>query len=98
MKRRFGDRTVVTQETTSSDVTSNTNERLFSETRWNEYCYRLGAINMTGNTLTNISKPVANHDAVNKAYRYVDDNVGGVGPNKVSKSGNTMSGDLNIVV
>ena len=53
---------------------------------------------MTGNTLTNISKPVANHDAVNKAYRYVDDNVGGVGPNKVSKSGNTMSGDLNIVV
>ena len=29
---------------------------------------------MTGNTLTNVSNPVNNHDAANKAY--VDENAG----------------------
>jgi len=48
----------------------------------------IGTIDMTGNTLTNVSTPVANHDAVNKIY--VDQNAG------VSKSGDTMLGDLNM--
>jgi len=43
---------------------------------------------MTGNTLTNVSSPVANHDAANKVY--VDQNAG------ISKSGGTMQGDLNM--
>ena len=43
---------------------------------------------MTGNTLTNVSSPVANHDTANKIY--VDQNAG------VSKSGDTMLGDLNM--
>jgi len=82
--RRFGD---MTQETSSSDVTI---------TQMSDYFLRrdgtnttIGSINMTGNTLMNVSKPVANHDAANKAY--IEENVDGV-----SKSGDTMSGDLNM--
>ena len=42
----------------------------------------------TGNTLTNVSKPVHNYDAANKIY--IDDNAG------ISKTGDTMSGDLDM--
>jgi len=48
----------------------------------------LGTINMTGNTLTNVSNPVNEHDAANKEY--VDENVG------ISKNGDTMLGDLDM--
>jgi len=47
-----------------------------------------GSINMAGNTLMNVSAPVHNHDVANKIY--VDENTG------VSKSGDTMEGDLNM--
>jgi len=42
-----------------------------------------------------VHKPTHNRDTVNK---YVDENVGGGRLNKVSKSGDTMSGDLNMDV
>ena len=47
-----------------------------------------GTINMTGNTLTNVSNPVHDYDAANKVY--VDENAG------ISKTGDTMLGDLNM--
>ena len=43
---------------------------------------------MTGNTFTNVSNPVDDHDAANKVY--VDENIG------ISKNGDTMLGDLNM--
>jgi len=46
----------------------------------------IGTINMTGNTLTNVSNPVHDYDAANKIY--VDENAG------ISKTGDTMSGNL----
>ena len=80
--RRFGNRTV-TQETCSSDV---------SVIEMNDYFLRrdssntaVSVIKMNGNTLTNVRRPTHNLDAANKVY--VNDNVGGGGPNKVSKSG-----------
>ena len=42
----------------------------------------IGTINMTGNTLTNVSKPVQDYDAANKIY--VDENAG------ISKTGDMM--------
>ena len=45
-------------------------------------------INMTGNTFTNVSNPVDNHDAANKIY--VDKNAG------ISKTGGRMLGNLNM--
>ena len=48
----------------------------------------VGTINMTGNTLTNVSKPIHDYDAANKIY--VDENAG------ISKTGGTMLGDLNM--
>ena len=51
-----------------------------------------GSINMTGNTLTNISEPVNAQDAAIK--HYADNIVGGA--DKVSKSGDTMTGNLNM--
>jgi len=48
----------------------------------------VGTINMTGNTLTNVSKPIHDYDAANKIY--VDENAG------ISKTGDTMLGDLNM--
>jgi len=49
-----------------------------------------GTMNMSGNTLTNVSNPVKDHDAANKVY--VDENAG------VSKNGDTMLGNLNMMV
>ena len=46
-----------------------------------------GSINMTGNTLTNVSNPVIDQDVATKNY---------VDTNKVSKSGDTMTGHLNM--
>ena len=47
---------------------------------------------MTGNTLTNLSVPLHDHDAANKLY--VDRRAGGT--DKVSRSGDTMEGDLDM--
>ena len=52
-----------------------------------------GSINMMGNTLTNVSNPASDHDVANKVY--VDENAGG-DDEKVSKTGDVMSGDLNM--
>jgi len=52
----------------------------------------IGSINMTGNTLTNVSEPVHDHDAANKIY--VDQRSGGT--DKVSRSGDSMEGDLDM--
>ena len=50
-----------------------------------------GSINMTGNTLTNVSNPVNDQDVATKTY--VDTNSSS---DKVSKSGDTMTGDLDM--
>ena len=50
-----------------------------------------GSINMTGNTLTNVSNPVIDQDVATK--NYVDTNSSS---DKVSKSGDTMTGHLNM--
>jgi len=52
----------------------------------------VGTINMADITLTNLRNPVSNHDVANKAY--VGKNSDGI--NKVSKSDDTMSGNLNM--
>jgi len=48
----------------------------------------IASINMAGNTLTNVSNPVDDHDVANKVY--VDENAG------VSKNGDMMLGDLDM--
>ena len=86
-----GEKKTVVQETTSaSDL---------SVTEMNDYFIGrdgsstvIGSINMTGNTLTNVSNPASDHDLANKVY--LDENAGG--NNKVSKTGDTMEGDLNM--
>ncbi|ELU12218.1 hypothetical protein CAPTEDRAFT_211934 [Capitella teleta] len=50
-------------------------------------------INMGGHTLIDLRKPVNPHDSATK--NYVDVNLGG-GESKVDKSGDTMTGDLNM--
>ena len=50
-----------------------------------------GSINMTGNTLLNVSNPVNDQDVATK--NYVDTNIDS---DKVSKSGDTMTGDLDM--
>ena len=82
---RDAKRTVV-QETTASDLSDYFVRRDGSNTVF-------GSINMTGNTLTNVSNPASDHDVANKVY--VDENAGG-GDEKVSKTGDVMSGDLNM--
>jgi len=52
----------------------------------------IGSINMTGNTLTNVSKPVHDNDAANKLY--VGQRFGGT--DKVSRSGDSMQSDLDM--
>jgi len=50
----------------------------------------ISAINMAGNTLTNVSNPVDDHDVANKVY--VDENAG------VSKGGVVMEGNIDMGV
>ena len=50
----------------------------------------IGTIDMTENTLINLRNPVLNHDVATNIY--VDENSDGM--HKVSKSGDTMSGNL----
>ena len=80
---------------TESSVINKTSSSVVSLTEMNDTFLKrdgtnsvIGTINMTGNTLTNVSDPVANHDAANKIY--VDQNAG------VSKRGDTMLGNLNM--
>ena len=82
---KFGRRYTAVQENVSSDV---------SFTQIGDYFIRrdgsntsTGSINMTGNTLTNLSGPVNDHDAANKLY--VDRRSGGT--DKVSRSGNSIT-------
>ena len=46
-----------------------------------------GTLNMSGNTLRNVSEPVHDHDVANKVY---------VDENSISKNGGEMQGDLNM--
>ena len=78
-------RNTAVQENVSSDV---------SFTQIGDYFIRrdgsntaIGSINMTGNTLTNVSEPVHDHDAANKLC---------VGTDKVSRSVDSMQGDLDM--
>jgi len=87
---KFGRRDTAIQDNVSSDV---------SFTQIGDYFIRrdgsntaIGSINMTGNTLTNVSVPVHDHDAANKIY--VDQRSGGT--DKVSRRGDTMQGDLDM--
>ena len=57
---RDAKRTVV-QETTASDLSDYFVRRDGSNTVF-------GSINMTGNTLTNVSNPASDHDVANKVY------------------------------
>ena len=82
--RRYDNNKV--QENDSSDVSLTQIDDLFL--RRDESNTIAGSINMVGNTLTNVSDPVNNHDVANKIY--VDENT------VVSKSGDTMEGDLNM--
>jgi len=87
---KFGRRDTAVQDNVSSDV---------SFTQIGDYFIRrdgsntaIWSINMTGNTLTNLSEPVHDHDAPNKLY--VDRRPGGT--DKVSRKGDTMQGDLDM--
>ena len=87
---KFGRRDTAVQDNVSSDV---------SFTQIDDYFIRrdgsntaIGSINMTGNTLTNVGEPVHDHDAANKLY--VDRRSGGT--DKVSRSGDSMQGDLDM--
>jgi len=86
----FGRRDTAVQDNVSSDV---------SFTQIADYFIRrdgsntaIGSINMTVNTLTNVSEPVHDHDAANKLY--VDRGSGGT--DAVSRYGDLMQGDLNM--
>jgi len=87
---RDAKRTVV-QETTASDLSVTEMDDHFVRRDGSNTVF--GSINMTGNTLTNVSNPASDHDVANKVY--VDENAGG-DDEKVSKTGDVMSGDLNM--
>ena len=76
----------VTVETSSTEVSLAQMNGIFLRRDGTNSAF--GTINMTGNTLTNVSNPVQDHDAANKIY--VDENAG------VSKNGDTMLGNLDI--
>jgi len=87
---KFGRRDAAVQDNVSSDL---------SFTQISDYFIRrdgsntvIGSINISGNTLTNVSEPVHDHDAANKIY--VDRRSGGT--DKVSKSGDLMQSDLDM--
>jgi len=81
---KFGRRNTAVQDNVSSVV---------SFTQMGDYFIRrdgsnttIGSINMTGNTLMNVSKPVHDHDVANKLY--VERRLGGT--DKVSRSGDSI--------
>ena len=67
-----------TNETTAAISLTQMNDTFLRRDGKNKY----GTINMTGNTLTNVSNPVHDYDASNKVY--VGENAG------ISKTGDTM--------
>ena len=87
---KFGRRVTAVQENVSSNVSfTQIGDNFIRRDRSNT---AIGSINMTGNTLTNVSVPVHDHDAANKIY--VDRRSGGT--DKVSRSGDSMQGDLDM--
>jgi len=87
---KFGRRDTAVQDNVSSDVSFTQMDDFFI--RRNGSNTAIGSINMTGNTLTNVCEPVHDHDAANKLY--VDRRSGGT--DKVSRSGDSMEGDLDM--
>jgi len=85
---KFGRRDTVVQDNVSSDVSFTQMDNYFIRRDGSNTA--IGSINMTGNTLTNVSKPVHYHDAANKVY--VEERSGGT--DKVSRRGDLMEGDL----
>ena len=81
---KFGRRDTAVQDNASSDVSFTQMDDFFSGGDGSNTA--IGSINMTGNTLTNVSVPEHDHDAANKLY--VDRRSGGT--DKVSRKGDTM--------
>ena len=81
---RMSDARIVTEGVSLSYINNNFLRRSGANTA-------TGSINMTGNTLTNVSNPVNDQDVATK--NYVDTNSSS---DKVSKSGDTMTGDLDM--
>ena len=79
---RMSDARTVTEGVSLSYVNTNFLRRSGTNTA-------TGSINMTGNTLTNVSNPVNDQDVATKNYVDVSGSSG-----KVSKSGDTMTGEL----
>jgi len=63
---KFGRRDTVVQQTSDADVSFTQMDGYFL--RRDSSNTAIGSINVTGNTLTNVSGPVHNHDAANKVY------------------------------
>ena len=87
---KSGRRDTAVQENVSSNVSFTQTDNYFIRRDGSNTA--IGSINMTGNTLTNVSEPVHDHDATKKLY--VDRRLGGT--DKVSKSGDSMQGDLDM--
>ena len=87
---KFGRRDTAVQDNVLSDVSFTQMDDFFL--RRNGSNTAIGSINMTGNTLTNVSVPLHDHDAANKLY--VDRRSGGT--DKVSRSGDSMQGDIDM--
>ena len=87
---KFGRRDTVVQYNVSSNVSFTQMDNYFVKRDGSNTA--IGSINMTGNTLSNVSNPIDNHDAANKVY--VDQRFGGT--DKVSRSGDSMQGDLDM--
>jgi len=87
---KSGRRDTAVQENVSSNVSFTQTDNYFIRRDGSNTA--IGSINMTGNTLTNVSEPVHDHDAANKLY--VDHRSGGT--DKVSRSGDSMEGDLDM--
>jgi len=84
-RRDYRRRQTLVNETTAVVSLSQMNDTFLRRDGTNT---AVGTITMTGNTFTNVSSPVNDHDAANKAY--VDNNAG------ISKTGGRMLGNLHM--
>jgi len=85
LEEEITDQQTLVNETTAVVSLSQMNDIFL---RGNGINTAVGTINMTGNTLTNVSSPENDHDAANKVY--VDNNAG------ISKTGGEMLGNLDM--